>query len=84
MPCAARRERQDAEARAVAAEAQMKQEVAAAHEATTAAKRQAKHDVEKATAVSENKMKDYVDKFREQVQWHCMQLWPTRLQTCTD
>eukprot|EP00878_Enallax_costatus_P033337 GHUV01036756.1.p1 GENE.GHUV01036756.1~~GHUV01036756.1.p1 ORF type:complete len:405 (+),score=164.28 GHUV01036756.1:265-1479(+) len=63
----ARREKQDAQAAAVAAQAQMETEVAAATAELAAAQKQAKADIEKASSNADSKMREYVDKFRDQV-----------------
>uniref|UniRef100_A0A383VMW0 Uncharacterized protein n=1 Tax=Tetradesmus obliquus TaxID=3088 RepID=A0A383VMW0_TETOB len=63
----ARREKQDAQAAAAAAQAQMVSDVAAARAELAAAQRQARAEVEKATAAADRSMRDYVDKFRDQV-----------------
>jgi multidrug efflux pump subunit AcrA (membrane-fusion protein) len=64
---AARREKQDAQAAAAAAQAQMVTDVAAARAELAAAQRQARAEVEKASAAADSRMRDYVDKFRDQV-----------------
>lgn len=64
---AARREKQDAQAAAAAAQAQMVSDVAAARAELAAAQRQARAEVEKASAAADSRMRDYVDKFRDQV-----------------
>lgn len=66
---AARREKQDAQAAAVAAQAQMETEVSAARAELSAAQKQAKTDIEKASSSADSKMREYVDKFRDQVRW---------------
>lgn len=71
---AARREKQDAQAAAAAAQAQMVADVAAARAELAAAQRQARADVERAAASADSKMREYVDKFREQVR-ACAEVW---------
>ncbi|KIZ06949.1 Coiled-coil domain-containing protein 77 [Monoraphidium neglectum] len=63
----ARRARQDAEARAAAAEAQMHREVDAARADSVRERRAAKQEARDAAAVAEARMREYVDRFREQV-----------------
>lgn len=63
----ARREKQDAQAAAAAAQAQMVSDVAAARAELAAAQRQARAEIEKASAAADSRMRDYVDKFRDQV-----------------
>ncbi|KAI8466961.1 MAG: hypothetical protein J3K34DRAFT_524115 [Monoraphidium minutum] len=63
----ARRARQDAEARAAAAEAQMVQEVDAARAESARERRAARAEARDAAAAGEARMREYVDRFREQV-----------------
>ncbi|KAF6256024.1 hypothetical protein COO60DRAFT_1627324 [Scenedesmus sp. NREL 46B-D3] len=66
---AARREKQDAQAAAAAAQAQMVSDVAAARAELAAVQRQARAEVDKASAAADSRMREYVDKFRDQVRW---------------
>lgn len=72
LPYAARRQRQEAQDAAAAAQAQMVTEVSAARSQLAAVKRQARADTDKAAAAADTKMREYVDKFREQVRCDVM------------
>ncbi|KAF8064637.1 ccdc77 [Scenedesmus sp. PABB004] len=63
----ARREKQEAQAAAAAAAAQMAAEVGAARGELAAARRAARAQVERAASSADGKMREYVERFREQV-----------------
>jgi hypothetical protein len=67
MGSAARRQRHEAEESALAAKAQMQQEVRQAQQDAAAAKRAARMEVERAKEGADSRMREYMDRFREQV-----------------
>ena len=64
---AARREKQEAEATALAAAAQMTDAIKSASADAGAVKKAAARELERAKEAADGRMREYVDKFREQV-----------------